>query len=142
MIIESPDAMREAGRSFAARLKAGDIVALHGGLGAGKTLFCKGVLEGFGYNGDVPSPTFTIVHHYGPPDVQLAVIHADLYRINDPQELEELGLLDDVGDAPIRLVEWAEQGGAQLDNARFRVRIERLNEHDREVLIEEKAVAE
>jgi tRNA threonylcarbamoyladenosine biosynthesis protein TsaE len=141
MIIDSPDAMLEAGRAFAKRLSPGDIVALHGGLGAGKTLFCKGVLEGFGYRGEVPSPTFTIALHYSPPDVDLAIIHADLYRLNSPDEMEELGLLDGEADAAIRLIEWAEQGGPVLDNVRFRVKIERLDENSRAMKIEEREVA-
>jgi tRNA threonylcarbamoyladenosine biosynthesis protein TsaE len=141
MIIDSPNAMLEAGRAFAKQLVPGDIVALHGGLGAGKTLFCKGVLEAFGYSGEVPSPTFTIAHHYGPPDVGLAIIHADLYRLNSPDEMEELGLLDGEADAAIRLIEWAEQGGPALDHVRFRVRIERLDENSRALTIEEKEVA-
>lgn len=135
MIVDNPEAMVEAGRAFAARLSAGDIVALHGGLGVGKTLFCKGVLQGFGYAGDVPSPTFTIAHHYGPPDVALAIIHADLYRLNSPEELDELGL--DEGDA-IQLVEWPEKGGTVLERANFRVSIERLDEARRELTIEER----
>jgi tRNA threonylcarbamoyladenosine biosynthesis protein TsaE len=133
MMIDSPEAMRDAGRAFAARLQTGDTVALYGTLGAGKTLFCKGVLEGFGYTGDVTSPTFNIVHPYAPPDVALAIIHADLYRLNDPQELEEIGLDD--GDA-IRLVEWPEKGGAAIQAADFCVRIEILNETQRELVIE------
>ncbi len=137
MILDSPVAMLEAGRAFAARLRAGDLVALRGALGAGKTVFCKGVLMGLGYDGDVPSPTFTIAQHYGPPDVDLAVIHADLYRLNDAAELEELGLLDgDAADA-IRLVEWAENGGTALMTARFNVNIGRLDNGRRELLIEE-----
>jgi tRNA threonylcarbamoyladenosine biosynthesis protein TsaE len=134
MIVHSPEAMLEAGRDFAGRLAAGDLVALHGGLGAGKTLFCKGVLAGLGYDGDVPSPTFTIALPYAPPDVALAVIHADLYRLNHPNELEELGLFD--GDA-IQLVEWAEKGGSALQKARFIVDIKRLDDMRREVTIEE-----
>lgn len=133
MMVESPEAMHKAGRSFAAQLKMGDMVALSGGLGAGKTLFCKGVLEGFGYGGDVPSPTFNIVHHYAPPDVALAIIHADLYRLDDPEELAELGL--DEGDA-IRLVEWAERGGRATANADYRVRIDIVDEARRDVTIE------
>jgi tRNA threonylcarbamoyladenosine biosynthesis protein TsaE len=135
MIIASPEAMLDAGRAFAARLVSGDIVALHGGLGAGKTLFSKGVLQGLGFDGDVPSPTFTIAHHYDPPDVRLAVIHADLYRINRADELEELGLLDSGSEAAIRLVEWPEKGGAALDQAEYIVHIERLNDSTRNLLI-------
>jgi tRNA threonylcarbamoyladenosine biosynthesis protein TsaE len=137
MIISSPEAMLEEGCRFAGRLAAGDIVALHGRLGAGKTLFCKGVLEGLGYRGEVPSPTFTIAHPYAPPDVRLAVIHADLYRLNHPDELEELGLLDGDAEDAIRLIEWAEQGGPALQQARFVVRIERLSDTARELTITE-----
>jgi tRNA threonylcarbamoyladenosine biosynthesis protein TsaE len=137
MIVDSPEAMLEAGRAFAARLAVGDLVALHGGLGAGKTLFCKGVLAGLGYEGDVPSPTFVIAQHYGPPDVDLAVIHADLYRLNNAVELDELGLLDgDAADA-IRLIEWAEKGGPALKKARFIVNVSRLDSMRRELKIEE-----
>jgi tRNA threonylcarbamoyladenosine biosynthesis protein TsaE len=133
VIVESPQAMREAGRAFAGGLKPGHMVALSGGLGAGKTLFCKGVLEAFGYTGDVPSPTYNIVHHYAPPDVTLAIIHADLYRLDNPDELDELGLDED--DA-IRLVEWAEQGGRAMETADYRVRIDILDETRRAVMIE------
>jgi tRNA threonylcarbamoyladenosine biosynthesis protein TsaE len=138
MMIESPEAMLQAGRSFVQRLSAGNVVALHGGLGAGKTLFCKGVLQGLGYAGDVPSPTYTIAHHYAPPDVRLAVIHADLYRLNHADEVEELGLLDgDAADA-IRLVEWAEQGGTALDHADYVVRIDKISDTVRELMITER----
>jgi tRNA threonylcarbamoyladenosine biosynthesis protein TsaE len=138
MIAGSPEAMLQAGRDFADQLNPGDLVALHGGLGAGKTLFCKGVLAGLGYDGDVPSPTFTIAQHYAPPDVRLAVIHADLYRLNHPDEMEELGLLDGDAAEAIRLVEWAEKGGAALRKARFVVDIQRLDDMRRDVTIEEK----
>jgi tRNA threonylcarbamoyladenosine biosynthesis protein TsaE len=137
MIVDGPDAMVQLGRDFAARLNAGDLVALHGGLGTGKTLFCKGVLAGLGYDGDVPSPTFTIAQHYAPPDVRLAVIHADLYRLNHPDEMEELGLLDGYAAEAIRLVEWADKGGAALQKSRFVVDINRLCDMRRDVKIEE-----
>jgi tRNA threonylcarbamoyladenosine biosynthesis protein TsaE len=138
MIIDSPDAMLRAGQDFASRLRAGDIVALYGGLGAGKTLFCKGVLAGFGYAGEVPSPSFTIAHYYTPPDVDRAIIHADLYRLTGPEEMDELGLLDGDMDAAIRLIEWAEHSGAVLHNAAYHVRIHRLNENRRELIIDQR----
>lgn len=135
MIVASPGEMVSAGRDFAAQLAARDTVALHGALGAGKTLFCKGVLAGLGFEGDVPSPTYTITQHYTPPDVRLAVVHADLYRLNNADEINELGLFED--DA-IHLVEWAGQGGKALDNARFVIHIAQIDETQRELTIEEK----
>lgn len=135
MIVASPKDMMRAGNDFSAKLAAGDIVALHGGLGAGKTLFCKGVLAGLGFDGDVPSPTYTITQHYTPPDVRLAVVHADLYRLDDVDEIEELGLFED---DCIHLVEWAGQGGKAMDKARFVIHIDRIDETQRKLTIEEK----
>jgi tRNA threonylcarbamoyladenosine biosynthesis protein TsaE len=134
MIVASPDDMLQKGREFAARLSPGDVVTLHGNLGAGKTLFCKGVLAGLGFEGDVQSPTFTIANQYDPPDVALAIIHADLYRLNTPDELGELGLLDAQA---IRLIEWAEKGGDAFQHARFRVEIERMEDDTRNMTITE-----
>ncbi len=137
MIINSPEAMLEAGRAFAASLHGGELVTLSGGLGAGKTLFCKGVLEGLGYQGDVPSPTFTIMNLYAPPETRLSVIHADLYRLSSPDELEELGMLDSDDANTVRLVEWPEQGGSAFGRARFRISINPLNETSRTLTIKE-----
>ena len=137
MIVDSPLAMLDAGRAFAASLRGGELVTLSGGLGAGKTLFCKGVLEGLGYQGDVPSPTFTIMNHYAPPDTRLAVIHADLYRLHSPDELEELGILVSDDADTVSLVEWPEQGGKAFAHARFRISIDPLNETSRTLTIEE-----
>lgn len=137
MIIDSPLAMLDAGRVFAVSLKGGELVTLSGGLGAGKTLFCKGVLEGLGFQGDVPSPTFTITNHYAPPETRLPVIHADLYRLNSPDELEELGMLDSDDAATISLIEWPEQGGKAFAHARYRISIAVTDETSRTLTIEE-----
>ena len=137
MMIDSPLAMLEAGRAFASSLNGGELVTLSGGLGAGKTLFCKGVLEGLGYQGDAPSPTFNIMNHYAQPDTRLPVIHADLYRLNSPDELEELGMFDSADATTVSLVEWPEQGGQVFDNARFRISIAVTDENTRTLTIEE-----
>lgn len=137
MMIDSPSAMLEAGRAFAATLHGGELVTLSGGLGAGKTLFCKGVLEGLGYQGDVPSPTFTIMNHYAPPDTRIAVIHADLYRLNSTDELEELGMLDSDDGDTISLVEWPEQCGQAFAHAHFQISIAVTNENSRILTIKE-----
>lgn len=129
--------MLDAGRAFAETLRGGELVTLSGGLGAGKTLFCKGVLKGLGYQGDVPSPTFTIMNYYAPPDTRLAVIHADLYRLNSADELEELGLLDSTDADTVSLVEWPEQGGDVFAHARFGIRIAVIGEYSRTLTIEE-----
>lgn len=137
MIIDSPLAMLEAGRAFAERLRGGQLVTLSGGLGAGKTLFCKGVLEGLGYSGDVPSPTFNIMNHYAPPDTRIAITHADLYRLKSPEELDELGLFDCGESGSVSLVEWPEQGGEILARAQYRISIAVIDEYSRTLTIEE-----
>ncbi len=108
MILPDPAATGAFGAALGTVLKTGDVVLLSGGLGAGKTSFARGMLRGAGYAGDVASPTFPILIGYAPPEVRLPVTHADLYRIEDPAELEQL----DLGGAPndgALIVEWPER---------------------------------
>ncbi len=94
---------------LAGQLKGGDVVALSGGLGVGKTTFVRHLLSALGHKGEVPSPTFAIVQPYD--HMMLAVLlHADLYRIEHPSELAEIGL-DPIDDETILLVEWPEHAG-------------------------------
>lgn len=111
MIVRTEDEMRAFGGQFAKQLKAGDWVAIDGPLGAGKTVLCAGILRGLGFTGEVASPSYAIVHLYDPPDLSIAVAHADLYRLNDVAELEELGLAEE-REGRITLVEWAERSGS------------------------------
>jgi tRNA threonylcarbamoyladenosine biosynthesis protein TsaE len=113
MILPDAQATQAAGRSLAPHLRAGDIVALSGELGAGKTSFARGVLAGLGFEGEVPSPSFGLVIPYDPPAVSLAVWHVDLYRLEDPKEAEALALDDALFDAAL-LIEWPERLGARL----------------------------
>lgn len=112
MTMRCPDeaATRRAGADLASRLVMGDVVLLHGDLGAGKTVFVKGLAEGLGLDpSDVASPTFALVHEYGPEGRPPLLVHADLYRLDAgtaPRELEELGLLSERSSASILVVEW------------------------------------
>lgn len=110
MIISSEAEMRSYGEAFAATLRVGDWLAIDGPLGAGKTVLCSGILRGLGFIGEVASPSYAIVHQYDPPEVSIAVAHADLYRLEDVSELDELGLADE-RNSRITLVEWAERSG-------------------------------
>lgn len=110
MIIPSEAEMRSFGEALATTLRVGDWVAINGPLGAGKTVLCSGILRGLGFSGEVASPSYAIVHQYDPPEVSIAVAHADLYRLNDVAELEELGLAEE-RDGRVTLVEWAERAG-------------------------------
>jgi tRNA threonylcarbamoyladenosine biosynthesis protein TsaE len=94
VIVDLPDltAMDALGARIAERLAPGDVVAMSGPLGAGKTTLARAILAGLGYQGEVPSPTFTIVETYAPPAVRLDTVHADFYRLDRPAEADELGL--------------------------------------------------
>jgi tRNA threonylcarbamoyladenosine biosynthesis protein TsaE len=108
MRIRDEKAMLALGRKLALALRPGDIVTLSGPLSAGKTTMVRGLLSGLGHRGEVPSPSFAIVQPY--EELDPPVWHVDLYRIDDPSELDELGL-DDVGAEAVLLVEWPEHGG-------------------------------
>lgn len=107
MILTDPHASEALGARLAALIAPGDVVTLSGPLGAGKTSVARGLLAALGLVGEAPSPSFAIVQPYAPPEVRLPVLHVDLYRIEDPDEIEELGL-DDTADA-VLLVEWPER---------------------------------
>jgi len=102
------DSTEAFGRALAPLLRAGDVVALFGALGAGKTTLSRGVLRGLGHCGDVASPTFAIVQTYAPPDTRLPLWHVDLYRIEHESELEELGLGEARAHGAL-LIEWPER---------------------------------
>ena len=99
------------GGRLAAVARPGDVIALSGPLGAGKTSIARGVLAALGLAGEAPSPSFAIVQPYDPPEVRLSVLHVDLYRIEDPDEALELGL--DEADDALLLVEWPERLGEE-----------------------------
>jgi tRNA threonylcarbamoyladenosine biosynthesis protein TsaE len=101
------------GHALADGLRIGDVVALAGALGAGKTTFARGVLAGLGLTEEAPSPSYPIVIAYEVPDLRIPLWHVDLYRIDDPGELDELGL-DEVRGEVALLVEWPERMGARL----------------------------
>lgn len=104
--------MEALGRRLAPCLCAGLVVYLSGPLGSGKTTLVRGMLRGLGVNGAVKSPTYTLVEPYrcgaGP------VYHFDLYRVQDPVELEHIGIRDYVDGRAVCLVEWPERGADRL----------------------------
>jgi tRNA threonylcarbamoyladenosine biosynthesis protein TsaE len=110
MTVDLPDldAMTAFGQRIAAQLRPGDVVALNGGLGAGKTTLARAIIAALGHEGEVPSPTFTILETYDalhPP-----LVHADFYRIESPTEMAELGI-DDYRDGAALIAEWPENAG-------------------------------
>lgn len=106
MIIATEADMLAYGATLGAALGAGDWIAIEGPLGAGKTVLCKGILRGLGFTGEVTSPSYAIINRYDPPEVDIPVAHVDLYRLENSDELAELGVSDGRGDC-ITLLEWA-----------------------------------
>mgnify|MGYP006397346959 CR=1 FL=1 len=134
MTLDLPDlaAMERLGERIAAKLRAGDVVALSGELGAGKTTLARAVLAALGHRGEVPSPTFTIVESYDRLDPP--VIHADFYRFEQPREAEEIGL-EDYRHGAALLAEWPERaGGFAQEPGCLSVTLEKVGEARRAIV--------
>ncbi|WP_439545455.1 tRNA (adenosine(37)-N6)-threonylcarbamoyltransferase complex ATPase subunit type 1 TsaE [Sandarakinorhabdus sp.] len=106
---------------LAGGLRPGDVIALHGNLGAGKSTLARALIRALGWGGEVPSPTFTLVQGYEPPDVAVPVWHVDLYRLESPAEADALGLFET--DAAL-LIEWPERLGARMPADALHLHIE------------------
>ncbi len=113
IVLVDEDATLDFGARLAAQCRPGDVIALSGDLGAGKTTLARGLLRGLGLEGEAPSPTFAIVQPYEPPELRLPVWHVDLYRLEAPEEAGELGLDDARRDA-LLVIEWPERLGQAL----------------------------
>lgn len=121
------------GKKIGKELKAGDIVALHGDLGAGKTSLTKGVALALGITEDVTSPTYTIVSEY---DGRLPLYHMDMYRIDGIEEFEMLGVDDLIFGSGVSLIEWSERIAEYLPDDCKAVTIKILENGDRKIILE------
>jgi tRNA threonylcarbamoyladenosine biosynthesis protein TsaE len=127
------EATEAFGRRLAGRLRAGDVVALAGELGAGKTTLARGILAGLGHEGEVASPTFPIVIPYD--GLAVPAWHVDLYRIEDQAELAELALDEALEDGAL-IVEWPERMGEALWPHSLRLTLRRQGENARALTAE------
>ncbi len=126
--IDSGSRMECFGEALARRVEAGCVIFLTGDLGAGKTTLVRGFLRALGHEGVVTSPTFTLLEVYQPGVLQ--VVHIDLYRLEDPAELEPLAIRDYLGEQSVLLVEWADRARDSLPGPDCEVHIE-IDGHDR-----------
>ena len=133
-ITHSPEETMALGRRMAAALPDGAVIAFTGGLGAGKTAFCRGLAEGLGCTDPVSSPTFAIVNYYRGPR---PMAHFDLYRIHTENDLAAAGFYDYLDQGAIVAAEWSENLAPLLDQEHpIRVDIQTLDPTTRRITIE------
>ena len=121
----------EFGGRFARELQRGDVIALSGELGAGKTALVKGLARGLGIASDVTSPTFTLIHEYD--GGRLPLYHIDLYRLEGVPQALAIGIEDYLNGAGVTVIEWAERIAPLLPPRTTRIRIESLAENTRRI---------
>lgn len=127
VVSRSVEETREAGRVLGRALRGGDLVLLSGPLGAGKTELVRGIAEGLGAeSGEVASPTFALVHEYGPAGMPPLLVHADLYRLlgSTPVPTDDLGLEEARERGAVVVVEWPEGAAAGAETVRVEISLE------------------
>ena len=124
-ITHSEEETTTLAQSFATELKGGDVICLYGDLGVGKTVFTKGVCKVLGTDDYISSPTFTIVNEYD--GEVFKIFHFDMYRIEDPMELVEIGFYEYLSQNGICIIEWPENIYDELPKKRIDIKIERVS---------------
>ncbi|MEA4895606.1 MAG: tRNA (adenosine(37)-N6)-threonylcarbamoyltransferase complex ATPase subunit type 1 TsaE [Oscillospiraceae bacterium] len=135
IITHSVEETELAGQTLAKALRPGSVVALYGGLGAGKTAFVRGMARGLGSKDRVTSPTFTIVNEYGG---ELELFHFDMYRLKSSDELFDIGWEDYLARGGVCVVEWSENVSDAFDGSETRITVEKLSDTDRKITVEDR----
>ena len=117
---KTPSETRRLGERIGRRLRAGDVVLLSGELGAGKTVLAQGIGKGLGVTDPIKSSSFVIMNEYD--GASLRLFHADLYRLEDPQQVAELAL-DELAGRSVLVIEWPERALSELPEERLRVHL-------------------
>ncbi len=115
-VTKTEEETRAVGAELASTLKAGDVYYLHGDLGAGKTAFVKGLVGALSKDALVKSPTFSLMNEYAVEGTVHRIVHLDLYRLNDPSELEAIDFHPYLKDSAL-FIEWPEKGEGYLPSA-------------------------
>lgn len=131
---QSPVDTQALGEQLGRLLDAGDIVCLYGELGSGKTVLSKGIAKGMGVSPEraVRSPSFMLIHRY---QGRVPVYHADLYRLDGPTDIVDIGLRDLLGGDGVAVVEWADKFGASLPSERLDITLAHQTEETRLITI-------
>ncbi|MEF9989164.1 MAG: tRNA (adenosine(37)-N6)-threonylcarbamoyltransferase complex ATPase subunit type 1 TsaE [Christensenellaceae bacterium] len=132
---ESEQQTQEFAKKLAYRLEKGSFIAVYGDLGAGKTAFVKGLAQGLGIKDSIVSPTFTILRAY--EDAKIPLYHFDVYRIDDEDELFEIGFDEYANGEGVCVCEWANLIPHALPKVRMDITIERISDSKRRILIDE-----
>jgi len=134
IITQDAEETRAFGKQLALKFKPGDIVCFFGDLGAGKTTMIKGIAEGLAITSDyVHSPTFTLLNLY--EHGRLPLYHFDLYRIEDPEELFDIGYDEFLYGSGISVIEWSERFGHLLPKERLEIHLRHKGEDRREIRV-------
>jgi tRNA threonylcarbamoyladenosine biosynthesis protein TsaE len=129
---KAPEETRAIGEALGALVQVGDVVLLSGDLGAGKTVFVQGLATGLGYEGTVSSKSFVLLGEY---EGRLKLFHADLYRLDEPEMVEDLALDELVADG-VLAVEWPERADSRLPEDGLFVRFTIEADHGRTISLE------
>jgi len=133
LYLEDSKATEQLGQMIGSKVEAGDVICLTGDLGAGKTLLSQGIATALGVlPEEVTSPTFTIMNIYEGNEMEIH--HFDLYRLNRPEELEDIGFDEYCGGEGVTLIEWAELFPEQLPEEYLQIKLYHAGESRRAVL--------
>lgn len=125
---------RAIGMKLAEHLKVGDVVLLEGDLGAGKSEMARGIARGLGIQGAVPSPSFTILNAYD--EGRIPLYHFDWYRIEDANEIYEMGMEEQLSGDGVALIEWSTKAEECVPPKHMKITLQPVDENTREITFE------